>query len=56
MTKQDLINQRLETFPNEANDPDLEHNALAGYIRCSDGLYRDRHEYAIYLHYKDGVG
>jgi hypothetical protein len=49
MTKAQLIAIRLARFPEEANSPDLELNAVAGHVKCRDGLYRDWAEYTIWI-------
>lgn len=38
-SKQELINQWLELYPNDHDHPDLEHNALAGNVMLENGLY-----------------
>lgn len=34
-----LVQEWLELYPNDADDPDLEFNAVAGYVRLTTGEY-----------------
>jgi hypothetical protein len=43
-TKAQLVSRWLQAYPQDKDDPDLEFNALAGYVETKDGLfvaYRD---------------
>lgn len=38
-TKQELIKEWLAKYPKDANCPDLEHNAIAGYVQNKQGYF-----------------
>jgi hypothetical protein len=49
-TKTELVTQWLASYPQDKNDPDLEFNAVAGYVETKDGMFSHCKDWAYEKH------